>query len=171
MSTQRGSEEHDPRPAQPPPMDRGLRLPWSQWLGVSIIAAIPVLAIFGVFGERWQTSETEGAGLRARVEYPTRLRSMSRKSMTVEIENRSSTSLDTVEVVFDPAYMGRFSSPAFIPPPRDAYTVSLLGLRPAETRMVHVDVQGESIGRHDGRIVVRSRGDSIALALGTTVFP
>jgi hypothetical protein len=171
MSTQQGSEEKDPRPPQPPPMDRGPRLSRSQWIGLPIIAVIPVLAIFGVFGERRKSSEAESSGLRARVEYPTRLRAMSSKPMIVRVENRSSTPLDTVDVVFDPAYMEHFSAVAFIPPPRDAYTVSLLGLRSGETRIVHVDVQGERIGRHDGRIVVRWRGDSIAVALGTTVFP
>jgi hypothetical protein len=140
-------------------------------VGFPLIALIPALAMAGVFGERWATAEAAGTRVRARVEFPSRFRARVSKPMIVTIENRSAASIDTVDVVFDSAYVERFASINFVPEPRAAYVVSVTDVKPGEMRRVHLELEGDLVGRHTGRILVRTRDDSTALVVRTTVFP
>lgn len=89
----------------------------------------------------------------------------------MRIENRSGEQLDNVEVAFDPGYVESFANAAFIPEPREAYVVDLNAVKAGETRRVQLQLQGENIGTHHGRVVVRMRNDSAVVAVRTTVFP
>jgi hypothetical protein len=160
-----------PEPPQPPEIDRGLHLRWPQLIGITVIALIPILAAAGVFGERWAKAEATSSRLRAQVEYPSRLRAKLSKPMTVSIENRTTEPMDTVEVAFDSAYVDRFTGANFVPSPDEAYVIPLTDVKPGETRRVHVEFEGDIVGRHSGRIVVRARGDSAAVVVRTIVFP
>jgi hypothetical protein len=160
-----------PHPPQAPEADRRLQLDWPQLIGFPIIALIPILAAAGMFGEKWATAEAESARFWTQVEYPARFRAKLTKPMTVAIENRSAQFLDTVDVVFDSSYVERFAAVSFIPSPREAYIVSVIGVQPGEMRRVQMQLEGELVGRHAGRIVVRAREDSATMTIRTTVFP
>jgi hypothetical protein len=173
MPKKKRSEEEDQQsqPPQPPEIDRGLEMNRSQMIGFPIIMLIPILALAGMFGEDWASAEASALRLGMRVEYPTRLRAKLSKPMTVAIENRSALSMDTVEVVFDSLYIDRFTAVDFIPSAEEVYTVSVTDLKAGETRRVHVELEGDIVGRHSGRIVARTRDDSAAVVVHTTVFP
>ena len=160
-------------PTQPPSVDRGLELNWAQWIGIPILAVIPVLAMAGVFGEHWESKDADGATarLRMQVEYPDRFRARLTKPITVSIENRSPATFDTVEVSFDTAFVDRFVGVSFIPEARDAYVVAVTDVHPGETRRVHLEFAADRVGRHAGRVVARAGGDSAVIALHTVVFP
>jgi hypothetical protein len=161
----------EPRPPDPPEVEARLRLSKPQLIGLPIMALLPILALAGVFGERWKTGEAASERLRVRVEYPTRFRARISKPLTVSVENTSSETLESVEVEFDHSYLGNFSSVSFKPDGRDAYTVSLDGLRPHEPRHIHVELEAENFGRHKGSIIVRTDGHSVSVPIQTTVFP
>jgi hypothetical protein len=163
--------DDEQEPPQPPEIDRRLRLAWPQLVGFPIIAIIPLLALGGVFGERWATSENTSGPLAVSVEYPSRFRARLSKPLVVRIENRSDAPLDSVEVAFDSSYVENFANAGFIPEARQAYVVVLDAVRAGETRRVQLQLEGESMGAHDGRVVVRARNDSAAVAFRTTVFP
>lgn len=91
--------------------------------------------------------------------------------MTVSVENRGATVLDTVEVAFDSTYVDRFVEVNIIPQAQDAYVVPITDVRPGETRRVHLEFIADKVGRHTGRVVVRARGDSIVFVVRTIVFP
>jgi hypothetical protein len=167
---ERAEQDRDQPPA-PPSVDRRIDLNWPQKIGVPMLALIPLLAMAGVFGERWSTQEHGNAQVAATVRYPTRLRAKLTRPMTVTVENRGTTVLDTVEVAFDSTYVDRFVDINIIPQPQEAYVASLTGVQPGETRRVHVEFISDKVGRHSGRVVVRARGDSTVLTLRTIVFP
>lgn len=167
---QRAEQESD-RPPEPPPFDRRIELDWPQKIGVPMLALIPLLAMAGVFGERWASQERENTQIAATVRYPTRLRAKLTRPMTVTVENRGATVLDTIEVAFDSTYVDRFVDINIIPQPLEAYVASVTNVRPGETRRVHAEFISDKVGRHSGRVVVRARGDSIMFAVRTIVFP
>lgn len=165
------AEQENEAPPEPPPFDRRIQLNWPQKFGVPFLALIPLLAMAGVFGERWATQDRANAQVSATVRYPDRLRAKLTRPMTVSIENRGTTALDTVEVAFDSTYVDRFVDVNIIPQARDAYVVPITDVRPGETRRVHLEFIADKVGRHTGRVVVSARGDSIVFAVRTIVFP
>lgn len=166
-----GPSEEAFEPPHAPDHDRRLQLNPVQLIGMPLLALLPVLAMVGLFGESWTSATATSASLGLVVQYPTRVRATLSKPITVVVENRAATVLDTVEVSFDSTLVGRFRAIGFVPEPRDAYVVPLANVQPRERRRVHVEIEGDRIGRHRGRVVVRTRGDSTAVELRTIVFP
>jgi hypothetical protein len=169
--TGRAEQPADSQPPRPPEHDRGIQLNRTQLIGVPLLALIPLLAIFGAFGERWETQIADRGALHTVVEFPDRFRAKLSKPISVLVENRSAMTLDSVEVAFDSSYVERFAGVSFLPDVRHAYTVVLHDVKPGETQRVHVELEGDRAGRHRGRVVVRSGGDSSVVSIHTIVFP
>ncbi|HEY5062031.1 MAG TPA: hypothetical protein VII52_10875 [Gemmatimonadaceae bacterium] len=164
---------HDqaPRPADPPTVERRVVLTAKQRIGVPLIAAVPLLALLGLFGESSNTASVRSASLEVRASYPTRFRYRQIQALRVDVRNISRVTLDTVMVSVDTAYVSRFSSVRFDPAPTAAYVVPLTHLRPGEHGLVSAELWGEQYGRHRGRITVTAPGDSVAISISTFVFP
>jgi hypothetical protein len=169
--TRRAEQPVGPQPPRPPAHDRGIRLNRTQLIGVPLLGLIPMLAIFGVFGEHWDSRVADGATLRTTIEFPDRFRSRLSRPITVLVENRSGRLLDTVAVTFDAAYIERFTAVNFLPDVEDSYVVKLKDVRPGQTRRVHLELEGDQVGRHTGRVLVRSGTDSSMIGIHTIVFP
>jgi hypothetical protein len=170
------TDSHPPersRDALPPipAIRRRILLSKKQKFTLPFLFAIPCLALFGVFGERAEHTTMSVSTLRADVTYPSRLRYRQTQPLTVRIRNQSTGPLDTVFVSFDTAYITRFSSPAFYPAPLVAYTIPLYDLQAGEQRLVQVALNGDTYGRHAGKIVVRSRNVQMAAPISTITFP
>lgn len=133
--------------------------------------AIPILALFGVFGESQTRARATSASLDMMVSYPSRFHYRQLQSLHVTVRNLSSTVADTVKVAFDTAYISRFSSVTFDPAPEAAYTVDLTDLKPSESRLVSVELWGQVYRNHHGTIVARHGTDSTMVRLRTFVFP
>lgn len=142
-----------------------------QRIGVPLIAAVPLLAVLGVFGESTSSASARSASLEVRVSYPARFRYRQIQALRVDVRNTSPAPLDTVKVSVDTAYVSRFSSVRFDPAPTAAYVVPLTRLRPGEHGLVSVELWGEQYGLHRGRITVTAPGDSVAISISTFVFP
>src|SRR5438045_9731523 len=61
-------------PPPPPAMERRFALTRKQKLGLPLLAAIPILTLFGVFGERPAEARLTTADFAAGLRYPSRLR-------------------------------------------------------------------------------------------------
>ena len=158
-------------PPSPPEIKPKVRLTWMQRLGFPIFLALPILALFRVFGESQAAAHVTGSALEVTVSYPSRMHYRQLQSLRVTVRNLSPAEADTVKVSFDTAYISRFTSVRFSPVPRTAYVVDLANVKPLEARLVSVEFEGESYGRHTGTIVARHGSDSTVVHLGTRVFP
>ena len=142
-----------------------------QWIGFPIMLAIPIAALFGLFGERTALSRVKSASLDVAVSYPERFRYRQVQPLHLTVRNLSSQAIDTVTVSFDTAYISRFSSVRFDPPAKRAYTIELTDVKPTESRFVAVELWGQDYGMHRGAIVARAGTDSAVVRIRTFVFP
>lgn len=163
--------DSDKRLPRPPQVSAGIRLTGKQKVGLPIILAIPILALFGVFGERVSSSHVSSPALDLAVSYPERFHYRQVMSLRASVRNVSNRALDTVRVSFDTAYIARFSSVQFDPPVRQAYTVDLVNLQPSESRVVSVELWGQDYWRHPGTVIARTGTDSVVARFQTIVFP
>jgi hypothetical protein len=152
-------------------MPTRLALTRKQYVGLPLLAVIPVLALFGVFGERRADASSSSHVLEMRVRYPSRFRYRQIESLDVTVRNISSRTLDTVSVSIDTAYVTRFSSVRIEPTPREPFVVALINLRPMETRLVTAELWGERYGSHNGRISASAQADTVSTLVHTFVFP
>ena len=144
-----------------------------QWVGIPLMFLVPVLALFGTFGETEHRAEAASESFGVEVRYADRLRHKQLNVVEVWIENRSGTPLDTVVASFDAPYVTPFSVLSFAPSAVRPFEVELLGVAPGERRLVRVELQAEHYGRHEGALRVHGAGrvDTAAVALSTVVFP
>ncbi|HEX6314538.1 MAG TPA: hypothetical protein VFZ73_06740 [Gemmatimonadaceae bacterium] len=140
---------------------------------MTFLVLIPLLAMFGVFGESQAQAHGASADLELRVDYPTRYRYKQIDRVRVEVQNVSGAQLDTVTVAFDSSYTSRFSTLMFIPAAKEPFSVELTHLAPGSTRLVWVELQAERYGRHRGALRAWRHGgsDTVSVALSTIIFP
>jgi hypothetical protein len=158
-------------PERPPSIKPKIQLSWNQRLGFPILIAVPILALFGIFGETQTSAHVASGSLDLRVSYPARFRYRQVQSLRLSVRNISTRVLDTVSVAFDTAYISRFSSVRFDPATTTAYTVDLTNVKPSESRLISVELWGQDYGSLRGSIVARNGNDSVIAHLRTLVFP
>ena len=158
-------------PPPPPPTTRRLALTRKQVIGLPLIAAVPLLCLLGVFGERSAYTTSASALLEVTIRYPERFRYRQIEPLEISVRNRSAITIDTVHVWLDTAYITRFSSVRIEPMPQRAFAVDLLHVQPGESRLVAAELWGERYGRHSGRIVVSAHADTANAHISTLVFP
>jgi len=162
----------EPRePDRPPEIARRLSLTRKQLLGLPLLVAVPVLTLFGVFGEQRGETRAASATIEMRIHYPTRFRYRQVQPLDIAVRNISSTVLDTIDVARDTAYISRFSSVRIDPAPHTAYHVAVTHVRPGESRLVAAELWGERYGWHEGRLTATSRADTASASVRTFVFP
>ena len=133
--------------------------------------AIPIAALFGLFGERTALARAKSAGLDVVVSYPERFRYRQLQPLRLTVRNLSAQPIDTLTVSFDTTYISRFSSVRFDPPVKKTYAVELTDVKPMESRFVGVELWGQEYGMHPGIIVARAGADSAVVRFRTFVFP
>jgi hypothetical protein len=161
----------DPSPLHAPWIDSKIKLSWKQRIGFPILLAIPILALFGIFGETRAHAHSTSGSIDLEVSYPARFRYRQVQSLRATVRNLSPVVADTVRVSFDTAYIARFSSVRFDPAAKSAYAVDLIDIKPSESRLVSVELWGQDYGNHRGTIVARHGSDSAIVHLRTLVFP
>jgi hypothetical protein len=161
----------DPSPLHAPWIDPKIKLSWKQRIGFPILLAIPILALFGIFGETRAHAHATSGSIDLEVSYPARFRYRQVQSLRASVRNLSQVMADTVRVSFDTAYVASFSSVRFDPAAKSAYTVDLTDIKPSESRLVSVELWGQEYGNHRGTIVASRGSDSAIVRLRTLVFP
>lgn len=137
---------------------------------------VPVLALFGMFGETADSVSAASTEVELRVEYPTRFRYKLIHPITVFLHNNSEQSFSIVQVGFAREYVEGFSMVTFTPTVKHItdtfYFVEINDLGPGETRVVSVTVQADKFGRHTGRITVRpDNAEELQVSISTFSFP
>jgi hypothetical protein len=137
---------------------------------------IPILALFGVFGETVDEATESSRELEMHVRFPTRFRYKMIDTITVSVRNASNQPITSVHITFDRAYIESFSTVTFIPSVKQVtetvYIVELTDLRPGEVQVVSLSVQAEKYGNHQGVITVKPDGeDGLQARLTTLTFP
>ena len=158
-------------PPRAPSIDAKIEWSWKQLIGFPILLAVPILALFGVFGESQARAHTTNGSLDMTVSYPSRFRYRQVQPLHVAVRNLSPVVADTVRVSFDTAYISRFSSVRFDPALRGSYSVDLADVKPSESRLVSVELWGQDYGAHRGIITARHGTDSVMVHIRTFVFP
>jgi hypothetical protein len=159
------------RPPQAPAFRRRLTPTRKQKIGLPLIVAIPILTLIGVFGERSAETHATSANLAVDVRYPDRFRYRQVEALAVSVRNLAPTTIDTMHVSLDTAYVTRFAGVRIEPSPRDAFVVDLLHVKAGESRLVTMELTGDRYGRHRGRIVVSTPTDTVPVHITTLVFP
>ena len=160
-----------PAPPPAPGMRRHIRLYPHQWVGIPILALLPVLAVLGVFGQTGDARTSTGPVLEIRAEYPSRMRYKTLGDIAVRVGNRSGTPLDSVIVNLEESHLAGFSNVTFTPQANEAHRVTLGRLDPGEEGSVAVEVTAERYGRWTGAIVAAAGSDTAAVEVSTLVFP
>jgi hypothetical protein len=167
----RGADSRAIGPTTPPRIRRRIALTRKQRIGIPLMTLVPLLALFGAFGERSATVAATSPSLAVSVRYPVRFRYRQTEPLAITVRNRSSRTIDTIDVSLDTAYMTRFANVRITPEPRTAFTVELTAVKPGEQRLVVAELEGERYGRHRGRIVAAAPNDSAVVTMRTLVFP
>lgn len=158
-------------PPEPPPGTAQLRLTRLQWFGLPVLFLVPILALFGVLGERFATVHARGAGVALDVRYPDRAHYRQPLSLRVHVRNDSPTKMDTVTVTLDSAFMSGFSDVSVSATLNGAYVARLTDLAPGESRLLNAMVAGEKAGPHAGFISVTTPLGTLRAPAATFVFP
>ena len=164
------------QPPQPPEVARKLQFHVLQVVGIPLMMLIPILAIFGFFGETVHEVKESSQNLEMHVKFPTRFRYKMIDSLNVSIRNTSNQPIPTVLVTFDRAYVENFSTVTFTPSVKHvtetAYIVELTDLQPGQAQIVSLSIQAEKYGDHEGVITAKSDGSEELQARVTTfTFP
>lgn len=152
-------------------MPRRFALTRKQRFGLPFLVAIPILTLFGVFGERQADTRIATADIAASIRYPERFRYRQVQSLDVTVTNLTPNEIDTVSVSLDTAYISRFSSVRIEPAPSRAFVVDLVHLEPGMSRLVSAELWGERYGRQHGVITVATKRDTASARISTLVFP
>ena len=164
-------QKNDEHPPVPPRVRRRTIFTRKQKLGLPLIMAVPILALFGVFGETQATTRGRSKSLEVTVSFPSRLHYRQSGALTVTLVNRSEGQLDGAAVEFDTAYISRFADVRSEPEFTAAYSVSLNHILPGEHRIVVAQLAGDRYGRQPGSVTVRTGMESVRVAFSTVVFP
>lgn len=167
----RSHESPGARPAEAPDLSRRIMLTRKQLIGLPLLLLVPLLSLFGVFGEHRTEIHVESGSLSVSVNYPDRFRYRQMQRLDIALRNTSTRPIDTLRVSLDTGYVSRFASVRIVPAPRSAFVVDLIGVVPGATRVVTAELWGEQYGVHRGRIVASAGADSAVLDVRTIVFP
>lgn len=160
-----------PDPPAPPETRRRISLYRFQVLGLPLLLAIPVLALFGVFGERWSVAHAGSRALDVSVRYPAVFRYKMIDAIELHVHNRGSTTIDTLTVTLDSAYAGRFSTVTAVPPFIGPFELQLTDVAAQQSRRVRIELQAERYWSHSGRLTIAAGADTLRLPLATMVLP
>ncbi len=163
-----------PRPAQPPQppqLPRALRLTTVQRFGLPILFAIPLLALFGLFGERYADARAAGHNLSADVHYPSLLHYRQPLAFRLSVQNTGATAADSIIVTFGPEFMRAFTAAQMAPPFQGPYSVSLRNVRAGESQIVTGTVSGDKYWRNNTWVRITGPDGELQIPLSAFVYP
>lgn len=142
-----------PEPPQPPNTKHKISFYRHQIIGMAVIILIPVLALFGLFGETRGKIKASSDDFSIEVEYPERFRYKTIQALDITVENTSEVS-QIATVTIDKDYISRFSNVTFSPQPKNvtdkAYIFEVGPISPRDKEVIAGEVQAEQYGRFEG---------------------
>jgi hypothetical protein len=143
-----------------------------QWMGLSLLALLPLLALAGAFGERWSALRAANTALEVTVTFPTVFRYKQVNQIQVRVRNRRPAALDTVRIAVDTTYLAGFSTINAMPSFSQPFELTLADIPPGGERLAVIEMQAERYGRFSGSLRVSSGSDApLPLSLNTFIYP
>jgi len=141
-----------------------------EFVGILLIALLPVLAVFGVFGPDRRSVVATSAGIGIEVDYPSRLRFENLERLQILVTNNTAAPRDiTLEI--DPAYLEAYSGLLFTPAPDERYVFRIVGLPSGESRVVSAELSAHEYGKHSGSVRFASADARGQVEIETLIFP
>lgn len=164
------------KPPRAPSIERRISLRWGQWAGVSLLFAVSVLSVFGVFGAGEETAVATAGPLQVTVVHASRTRYMTTQALDVTIDNAGPRTTPAVTLGIGREYVAAFSDVRFVPSvgriDAQNYLIELGDLAPGTTRHVRAWLQADAYGRHTGNVSFFVDGDLVgAVPIATLTFP
>jgi hypothetical protein len=165
-----------PGPPEAPDIERKLQFDKLQLIGVPILMLLPILALFGLFGETFDHSSAETAEVALHVEYPSRYRHGRTNPLRITVTNRSPQPLAHLTVAVSRDYVERFSEVAAVPEitaiDEAAFLIEFEEIPPGAERRVLLELRAWEHGYHRATVWVNVDGVPNAETFFTTiVFP
>ena len=170
-----------PDPPSAPEIQRRVSFNGAQLAGLVFIAAVPVLAVTGLFGISRRTVTGTSEQVTVTVDYPVTQRFKVRQPFVIDVANTGTAPLASVEVRLDTAYVSAFSDVAFTPGPdvidEGDLVFTLQALEPGTTRRIKAEMQAQIAWQHGGQLSWTSFAedgtsvDSGAVEFTTMIWP
>lgn len=176
MPKRKAAQDQIPQPPDPPSVERHLHFHPVQAIGVPLILLIPVLALFGVFGEGITSARASQGPIEASIEYPSKMRYKTIDVVDLVITNTSQQTVAGTTVTVDRAYLDGFTSVSFTPDVKtitgEEYVVEVGEIPAGESRVVSIDIQAERYGGYDGDLSIATDGAPLLVfELSTFNYP
>ncbi|HEY0947783.1 MAG TPA: hypothetical protein VGD81_21040 [Opitutaceae bacterium] len=161
-------------PPKPPPFDRRISIPPGHATGLLLLALLPLLAVFGVFGGDDRTVEKSGDGVALGVTYAPRMRFGYPVKLQIHVGSVDDRPLSGAEVHVSTSFLERFDRVSSMPEPkrmsREACEFAVDdGQREA---VIAIDLEPERYGFATGTVsVVAQGGVAVELPIRSFVLP
>jgi hypothetical protein len=167
-----------PLPRPPSSYARVVRLGALEWVGIPLLALLPVLSLASLLGpsEGHLDGEAPGA-LAVNLTHPSRLRHQGTGELVVAVTNTGNQPTQDLVVALDEAYLSRFQRAEATPAPSaivdGRVRVSLPPLAPGERASVRVHLEADDWGLLPGWVELGGAGQAAPtrLAFSTLVLP
>lgn len=161
---------------KPPRLGRQVRLYRYQVIGLPILALLPVLALFGVFGLASERTGEEAGQFEVSLRYDTRTRLGKDATIDVEIRNGSNATVAAPVVAITRNYLEGFSDLAFTPDDvkidASHYLIELEPIPPGASAVVTVEMTPLRYWSRQGELTVTGLGEEeFRFGLRTLVYP
>jgi hypothetical protein len=161
------------------PYPRQVRLGAIEWIGIPLLALLPVLGLVGALGPSNASLAVSvpTAQLRIELSHPARLRHKGDGEMRVLVRNTGSSEQRGLSIGLDQHYLEGFGRVQALPPLQslggEALRIELPGLPAGESASVRLMLEAGDWGRHPGWIeLANERGTTLArLDFQTLVLP
>lgn len=166
-----------PRPKEPYP--RVVRLGPLEWIGIPLLALLPVLALLGVLGPSTAqlSAAVPEANLQVELSYPSRLRHKADGEMWVLVRNTGGSDQRGLTLGLDQTYLERFGRVQALPAAQSlsdsALRIALPALAAGQSARVRLMLEGDDRGRLPGWIELGNEGGTALARLDfhTLVLP
>jgi hypothetical protein len=163
------------QPPQPPDFERRFQLFPFQKVAIPLLLLVPLLALFGIFGETTATAASHAESLTLEVDYPDRMHSGMGNELSIQVINTGTQDLPTVQVEIPQSYLASFDHLQFTPDVTQisnrAATIELHDLIAGSSQFILIRFDGLWVGSHTGEIVARAETAEVSIEIRTFVFP
>lgn len=146
-----------------------------QLIGIPLLFLIPILALFGVFGETKATLQGVGNGLEMEVTYSNRVLFQGLDGSDISVTNTTNDLIPTLTVTIETAFLDNFSDVDFAVSVTDVtdnvYIIELTDVQPGETRRVSYESRGAVAGSHRGIINAFAGASNVSVTVESLIIP
>lgn len=163
--------EDEPLISGVPAVAPRLRFRKLEIVGVAIIAAFPLLAIFGAFGPRTGEDRATAGDLELSVSFPRLTRVSLDSEIVAAVKNEGAKPAGPIYVALSANYLEDTEKNLFIPEPQSPYVFLLPNLAPGDSASIRIEFSPASLGLKHGRLELAAAGEEADVLLHTVVLP